>query len=107
MGRLIEVQDVGGLPAELTLRVGGALWFAATGGRVHSGDGATSTDAIERLGPFLQGVMGPAGQVLSPAGPPNAVLFLARRPGRARIGIMTGDPWHSSRTATVDVTVEM
>jgi len=39
-------------------------------------------------------------------GAPNAVLFLARRPGRATIDVVTGDPWRAPQTTTLDVTVE-
>ena len=108
MGRLIEVQDVDGLPSEVTLRVGDALWFAASGGRVRGGGTteAATSDAVQMLGPFQQGVMGPAGQLLTPAGPPNAVLFLARAPGRAEIEIVTGDPWRGSSKTMLHVTVE-
>ena len=101
MGRLIEVQNLQGFPSSLTLKVGDVLVFGATGGHVQSG-----ADVVEILGPFLPGVMGKNSEILSPMGAPNAVLFLARRPGRATIDVVTGDPWRAPQTTTLDVTVE-
>ena len=60
---------------------------------------------VELLGAFLRGVVGD-GRVLSPEGAPNAVVFRAKSPGPARIGVATGDPWHGPRTVPVRVTVE-
>ncbi len=101
MGRLIEIQQAQGFPSRLTIHVGDVLLFGATGGHVQFG-----TDVVEILGPFLQSVLGDSGQILSPAGAPNAVLFLARRPGRATIDVVTGDPWGASQTTTLAITVE-
>jgi hypothetical protein len=101
MGRLIEVQHTQDLPTSLTIRVGDLLVFGASGGHVHSG-----TEVVEILGPFLPGVLGDDGQILSPMGVPNAVLFLARRPGRATIDVVTGDPWHEPKTTALGITVE-
>jgi hypothetical protein len=77
------------------------LYFGATGGHVHSG-----AEVVEILGPFLPGVLGDNGQIFSPMGAPNAVLFLARRPGRATIDVVTGDPWHAPKTTALAITVE-
>ena len=74
----------------------------ATGGRVQAG-----TEAIEIIGPFIPGVIGDNGEIFSPMGPPNKVLFLARRPGRATIDVITGDPWRSPKTTTVELIVEL
>jgi len=101
MARLIEVQDAGGCPSPLTVRQGDVLLFRAAGGRVRAGG-----DAVELWGPFLPGVVGEDGDVLTPMGPPNAVLFRARRPGRARVDVVTGDPFHAPQTTTLDLTVE-
>lgn len=101
MGRLIEVQQVQGLPPRVTLRVGDALRFVATGGHVQVG-----ADVVEIVGPFLPGVLRENGEILSPMGAPNAVLFLARRPGRAMIDVVTGDPWRAPRTTPLEITVE-
>ncbi len=101
MGRLIEVQHAQDLPTSLTIRVGDVLVFGATGGHVYSG-----AEVVEILGPFLPGVLGDDGQILSPMGAPNAVLFLARRPGRATIDVVTGDPWHTPETTALGITVE-
>jgi hypothetical protein len=101
MGRLIEVQNVQALPPSLTLRVGDLLIFGATGGHVQSG-----ADVVEILGPFFPGVMGNNGKILSPMGAPNAVMFLTRRPGRATIDVVTGDPWYASQITTLEMIVE-
>ena len=101
MARLIEVQHAQNLPTNLTIRVGDALAFGATGGHVRSG-----ADVVEILGPFLPGVLGDNGRILSPMGAPNTVLFLARRPGRATIDVVTGDPWHAPQTTALDITVD-
>jgi hypothetical protein len=101
MGRLIEVQHAQDLPTRLTIRVGDLLLFGATGGHVHSG-----AEVVEILGPFIPGVVGNDGQILSPMGAPNTVLFLARRPGRVTIDVVTGDPWHAPETTALDITVE-
>ncbi len=108
MGRLIEIQDVESLPPQLTLKVGDVLWFAASGGRVRGGSDhrAGAAAVVQLVGTFVQSVLGAAGQIVSPAGPPNAVLFLASHAGRAIIDIVSGDPWNSPRTTTLEVTVE-
>jgi hypothetical protein len=101
MGRLIEVQLEQGLPPRLTISVGDVLAFGSSGGHVQSGK-----DVLEILGPFLPAVLGVNGQIVSPMGAPNTVWFLARRPGHARIDVVTGDPWHAPQTTTMDITVE-
>jgi hypothetical protein len=101
MGRLIEVQHAQDLPARLTIRVGDVVVFGATGGHVHSG-----AKVVEILGAFVPGVLGDNGQILSPMGAPNAVLFVARRPGQATIDVVTGDPWHAPKTTALNITVE-
>lgn len=77
------------------------LHISATGGHVRSGE-----DVIEILGPFLPAVLGDDGNVLTPMGPPNAVLFRALKPGRAEVDVVTGDPWGKSQTALLTITVE-
>ena len=101
MGRLIEIQHGQGFPPSLTLKVGDMLVFGATGGHIQSG-----VDILEFFGPFLPGVVGDNGQILSPMGAPNTILFLARSPGRAIIELVTGDPWHAPQTNTLDIAVE-
>src|SRR5438045_186828 len=102
MSRLIEVQDVEAVPAQLTLTKGDVLFFTASGGRVVNGD----SEVVQMAGPFQQGLIGPAGQVVSPAGPPTAVLFFIRGVGRAAIEVMSGDPWHNARAVRLDITVD-
>jgi hypothetical protein len=102
MSRLIKIQPgLAALPPALTVQVRDVLVFAATGGHVRSGQ-----NVVELLGAFVTGVLGDDGQILSPAGAPNAVLFLARQPGRAMIDVVTGDPWHASKSTTLEITVE-
>ena len=40
---------------------------------------------IELVGPFVSAIVGDEGNILTPVGPPNTVLFRARQPGRALI----------------------
>lgn len=101
MARLIEVQDAHVCPSPLTVSLGDVLLFRATGGRVRSGG-----DVVELLGPLLSAVLGEDGNILTPIGAPNTVLFRARRSGRARIDVVMGDPFHTPQTATLDITVE-
>jgi hypothetical protein len=101
MGRLIEVRHVQECPRFLRLRSGDLLAFSATGGRIRSGEGV-----LEMLGAFLPAVIAPDREVLSPAGAPNTVMFLARRAGRSTMDVVTGDPWRAARTTTFDVLVE-
>jgi hypothetical protein len=100
MGRLIEIPDAQALPPSVTVDVGDLLCFAASGGHVQSG-----ADVVEMLGPFLPGVLRDNGEILSPMGAPNTVFFFARRPGRATIDVVTGDPWHAPQTTTLQITV--
>lgn len=101
MGRLIDMQATQDLPPRLTIQSGDLLLFGATGGHVRSGP-----DVIEILGSFLPGVVGVNGQVLSPLGAPNSVVFLAHCPGRATIDVVTGDPWSAPQTTIINITVE-
>jgi|SRR5882724_5272632 len=79
----------------LTVSVGDALLFTAVGVRVRSG-----ADAVTIVGPFAPGVIGDDGHVLAPAGPPNAVMVIAKQAGRAAIDVISGDPWHLASRAT-------
>src|SRR5262249_43030294 len=101
MARLIAVPDPQGCRPNLTLRAGDPLLFQATGGRVAPGG-----DAVEMIGPLLQAVVGSHGDVVTPTGAPNAVLFRALRPGRAVVEVVTGDPWRGPRTTKLGLTVE-
>jgi len=101
MGRLIEMQTDQDLPPSLVVSAGDLLVFEASGGHVRSG-----AEAVELLGAFLRSVVGNDGRVLSPQGAPNAVAFLALRPGSAKIDVVTGDPWHDPKTVPLLITVE-
>lgn len=100
MGRLIEVQNVLSAPSNLSLQVGDMLLFRATGGHVLSGN------VVEMLGAFLEAILGDDGNILTPMGAPNTVLFRALRPGRATIDVVTGDPWQATQTTTLAITVQ-
>ena len=101
MGRYIDIRpDDEGLPAELVLGVGDVVRVAATGGGVRSGTG------VELLGIFTDSVVGTDGSVLTPLGPPGAVLFRAREPGRAVVDLVSGDPFRDPLTRSLVVRVE-
>src|SRR6516162_7365760 len=93
MGRQVEVPDVDVAPKSLTIEVGDLLVFGGTGGHVRSGSGV-----LEMLGAFLTAVVTEKGQILSPAGFPNSVMFLARHPGQVLIDVVTGDPFRAPQT---------
>jgi hypothetical protein len=101
MGRLIQVPRAPACPSHLTVKAGDALLFTAVGVRVRSG-----ADIVTIVGPFTPGVIGDDGQVLSPAGPPNAVMVVARQAGQAAIDVISGDPWHATQTTSLSLTVE-
>jgi hypothetical protein len=98
MPRLIE-QAGSDLPSRLTLRLADVLVVRASGGHVRSGD------AVELLGAYVPATLTNDAEIISPASAPNTVLFVARREGTSRIAIVLGDPWHTTRTRDVDVTV--
>jgi hypothetical protein len=101
VSRLISIQPgQQDLPAELVVAVGDVLQFAATGGHLRSGT------AVELIGILNDSVLGTNGQVLSPLGAPGAVLFRAVEPGPAVLDVVSGDPWQSPVTLTVNVRVE-
>jgi hypothetical protein len=100
MGRQIEVPDVTVAPKCMTIKVGDLLVFRGTGGHVRSG-----SSVLEMLGAFLPGAVTEKGQVLSPAGFPNSVVFLARHPGQVSIDVVTGDPFRAPRTTQFQIIV--
>jgi hypothetical protein len=101
MGRLIEIQLAQPWPPTLTVQIGDVLLFQATGGHVRSGG-----DVVEMLGPFVPAVLGDTGQILTPMGAPNTVMFRVHRLGRAMIEVVSGDPWQAPRTTTLGIKVE-
>ena len=100
MARLIEVPDVALCRSPLIIQVGDALLFHGLGGHVRAGG-----DAIEMLGPFLQAIVGENGGVLTSSGPPNTVVFRARRTGPATIEVVTGN-FNSPITTSLQVEIE-
>ena len=102
MSRLIEVQLLGDYHAPLTVRVGDVLLVRATGGRVRDG-----SSAVELWGSYLPAVIDDTGAVVSPMGAPNALLVRACQPGSASLDLFSGDPWHTPRTTTLNISVEL
>ena len=102
MPRLIDVSSLQPLPPAVTLRSGDLLLVRATGGAVVGAEAA-----VEALGAFGAAALTPDGSVLAAMGGPDAVLFLARAPGRARIEVVRGDPLQGPRhVAVIEVTVK-
>ena len=100
MARLIEIPEVPTCPSPLAVRTGDVVMFRAAGGRIQSGA------AVELLGPFVPGEVGTEGDILTPMGPPNAVLFLARGLGRATVDVISGDPFHAPVTTRLEIVVD-
>ena len=102
MARLLEIEDAGACPSPLVVRAGDVLLLRAAGARILSG-----ADDIELLGPFVTAVLGSNGEVLSPIGPPGAVLVVTRRLCRASIVATTGDPFHATQSIELTIVVKM
>jgi len=100
VSRLVEVPSAQRFPQVLTIVAGDVVRFDASGGHVREGG------AVEVLGVFVGALLGTDGTVLTPAGGPNVVLFRGRAPGRARIDVVTGDPWRAPVTRALTVVVE-
>jgi hypothetical protein len=101
VARLIEIRGEDAVPSALTLGADDLLVIGAAGGRVRGDSGV-----VELLGAFVPGVVAGGGQVISPMGAPSIVVIRARRPGRTAVDLVMGDPWHSARPHTLEVTVE-
>ena len=101
MARILEVARARDLPAHVLIGAGDVLVFRAVGGLVRAG-----ADLLDVLGPFRPGVMAPDGTVMSPEGPPNTVMFLARAPGSATIEVVSGDPWRGPERITLEIEIE-
>jgi hypothetical protein len=101
MARLIDVSALQPMPAAIALRKGDLLIVRATGGCVVEGSAF-----MEQLGAFAAAALAPDGRVLDAMGSPDAVAFLARDVGRAKLKLMRGDPWRGeSEAATMLVMV--
>lgn len=101
MPRIIDVHDVRRRSSPWRIRVGDVLELNATGVRVSSGQ-----DTVELLGSFVQGILGDHNEVLSPEAVPNKILLRARRPGKALLSVILGDPFHGHQTISVGVEVD-
>ena len=78
MSRLLDIDLPP--PRRLRLRKGDLVRFAASGGRVESGEGV-----VEPLGAFVPAVIGTDGEPLSPESGPTAWLLRAIGSGEARL----------------------
>jgi len=101
MGRLIEVNEVSEIPSVITIRRADVLLFRVSGGHVTAG-----TALIQVIGPLITGVFGNNAQIFSPEGAPNAILFLALQAGKAHLEIVTGDPFYTAASRSVEVIIE-
>ncbi len=100
MARLIEVQNAQGA-SPLKVQPGDMLLFHAIAGRVQSGG-----DVVKPLGTFISAILINDGTVLTPAGPPNTVVFHARWSGTAMIDIVTGNPFYAPETISLQIHVD-
>jgi hypothetical protein len=100
VARLIEIRGEDSIPAALTLAVGDVLMVGAAGAQVRDGP-----DVVDMLGAFVPGSVARSGEVLSPQGAPSMVLFRATGAGAATLELISGDPFHSTRRHTLELTV--
>jgi hypothetical protein len=100
MGRLIEFQPAEVRDFQLIINVGDVLVVGAFGVQVRSG-----ADAVEVVGPLVQGVISDNDQLLSPLGAPNTLLIIARAPGRSVLNLKLGDPFHSPRNSVLNLEI--
>src|SRR6478752_5346210 len=101
MARLVEVQDLRLVRSLLVLQSGDVLVLHATGGTIRSGAGI-----IELLGIFRSALLGDTGQILTPAGLPDVVLFRATQEGRGVIGVVTGGTFAAPETIELSIDVQ-
>ena len=97
---LFEIASLEELPREATLRVGDVLRIEATGVFAR-GD----VEVVEVVGPLTLGVLSSSVPLL-PAGGPNVLLIVARKPGALELDIVFGSAWGSRDTGTISVTVK-
>jgi hypothetical protein len=88
--RLIEVRPSQGVEGPIVVETGDLVLLRASGTRLETGEGV-----IEVLGSFRTAVAGRDGAVLTPAGPPDAVVLRAVAPGHASAAVSTGDPFRN------------
>ncbi len=63
-------------------------------------------ESVEIIGVFVTSVIGDDGNIYTPMGPPNVVMFRALALGLSTIEIFTGDPFHSSQAVEVVIDVK-
>lgn len=100
MARLIDIDDIQSLPSILHLNIGDLLMVKASGGFVKKGE-----SSIERLGPFILGVLQKDHSILSPIGSPGTVIFVARKIGQATIAVATGDPFFNPQLVELEIRI--
>jgi hypothetical protein len=101
MTRLVEIDDAAACTPALSVKVGDLLVFAASGGRAD-----TSSKAVHLLGVYVRAVVGTNGIVVTPIGPPNTVVFLAKHRGQATIDVIGGEPFGTAIVTELTVIVE-
>jgi hypothetical protein len=100
MSRLIEVDILNNLPSALAVEVGDVLVFQTGGGHIRSG-----ANVVEILGPFVPSILSNDGKILTPQGPPAAIIIRAFSAGTAIIDLVIGDPFYKHHTASIELTV--
>jgi len=99
MALLIEADS--SLPSQIHLAKSDVLLVRAFGVQIETGQ-----HVVEVLGPLVSAVVQPSGQSLSPEGPPNSILFVARERGTAKVNVFFGDPWYSPQQVAFTILVE-
>jgi hypothetical protein len=98
MPRLIQVNTLEDLRGRVALQVGDVLSLPAIGV-------TGATDIVEILGPFVPGVVGTNGEVLSPAAVPGFVMIFARGAGTAEVDVFAGDPFRGAQKTSLCISV--
>src|SRR5690242_13746029 len=101
MARLIEVDNLDHLPAAIVIKRSDVLLFRASGGYVTAG-----SDCIRVTGPMTTGTILADATVISPSGPPNAILFEAILQGKSQIEVLTGDPFYAPIAQHIEIRIE-
>ena len=99
MAQLIETDTT--LPSQIHIAKDDVLLIRAAGGQIVSGN-----DVVEVLGPLTTAILQPSGFSLSPEGPPNVVLFVAKDYGTAVANVVFGDPFFSPQPTEFEIIVE-
>src|SRR5438445_13863619 len=98
---LIEVDTTESFPETLQLSVGDCLSINASGASVEQG-----SENLELFGPLVETVLGSNGEMLTPCGLPNRILFLAREQGRAKAIVTKAAGFQSATVTHITVLIE-